>query len=317
MRIITSAGIRGEFFLTVETLRSAWLDRLCSRFSSDSASEHYGWLGSVPGLSKVKGEKHTEEIPEYELTIRNETFDGGLEIKREDVERDKTGQIALVRTREFASECANHDVELVTALLAAASGHTLGYAYDGKNFFAANHASNKSGTQKNLLTYSEVPTLDVVVRETPTSTEAVQAILGVIAWMLAIKNDQGKPMNSNARQFLVMTSPILWQYLVPAIANATINSGDTNTIVSLRGQGFNIDVMANPGLTYTYEFDAFRTDAPLKPFAIQEEIPLELETFGPETEFYRLNNKILAKAYTRKNVGYARWEYAAHATLKT
>jgi hypothetical protein len=297
MKIITSAGIRGEFFLTVEDRRRPWLDKLCSRFTSDSASEHYGWLGSVPGLTEVKGEKHTEEVPEYELTIRNKTFDGGLEIKREDVERDKTG--------------------LITALLIAATGHTLGYAYDGKNFFAANHTSNKSGTQKNLLTYSDVPSLDVVVRETPTSTEAVKAILSVIAWMLAIKNDQGKAMNATAREFLVMTSPALWQYLVPAIANATINSGDTNTIASLRSQGFNIEIVANPGLTYTYEFDVFRTDAPLKPFAIQEEIPLELETFGPETEFYKLNNKILAKAYTRKNVGYARWEYAAHATLKT
>ena len=317
MRIITTQGIRGEFHAAVEALRAVWVDRLCSRFASDSAYEHYGWLGSVPGLAEVKGELPTEEIPEYELTIRNKTYQAGLEFKREDLERDKTGQISTVRTKDFGAQCANHDVELISDLITAGTGHTLGYAYDGKNFFAANHSSHKSGTQKNLLTYSDVPALDVTVRETPTSTEAVKAILGIIAWMLGIKSDQGKPMNSNARAFMVMTSPTLWQYLVPATVNATINSGDTNTIASLRADGFDITCVANPLLTYTYEFDVYRLDAPLKPFAIQEEVPLEINVLGESSEFFHQNKKLLVSAYTRKNVGYARWEYAAHATLKT
>ena len=315
MRYITARGIRAEFHLAVETLRAQWLDRLCKRFSSNSASEQYAWLGTPGGLSERKGEKPGEEIPEYELTIRNKTFQGGITFKREDIERDKTGDIARTRSRDFGERCANHDVELVSDLILAGDGTTKGLAYDGKNFFAANHSSHKSGTQKNLLTKTTVAALQVTAAATPTSTEAVKAILGVIAHMLTIKDDQGKLMNSNARQFLVMTSPVLWQYMIPATVNATINSGDTNTIASLRADGFDITCVANGLLDYTVEFDTYRIDAPLKPYAIQEEVPLELKVLDESSEFFRLNDAIQANAYTRKNVGYARWEYAAHSTL--
>ena len=317
MRYITAAGIIGQFFASVEAMRAAWLDRLCSRFSSNSASEQYAWLGTPGGLSEVKGEKPGEELPEYQLTIRNKTFQGGITFKREDIERDKTGMISMTRTSEFANRCANHDIELVSELIAAATGTTKGLAYDGKNFFAANHSSHKSGTQKNLLTKTTVSALQVTTAATPTSTEAVKAILGVIAHMLTIKDDQGKLMNSNARQFMVMTSPALWQYMIPATVNATINSGDTNTIASLRADGFDITCVANGLLSYTVDFDVYRTDAPLKPYAIQEEVPLEFPVLDESSEHFKLNQTIVGNAYTRKNVGFARWEYGAHATLST
>ena len=317
MRYITAAGIRGEFYLALERLRALWLDRLVSRFNSNSASEDYAWLGTPPGLSEVKGEVKTEEVPEYSLTVRNKTYQGGIEFKREDVERDKTGNIAMTRTREFAERCNAHEVEMVTDLQNAGNGSTLGLAYDGKNFFAANHSSGKSGTQKNLLTKTTVASLQVTVAANPTSTEAVKAILGVIAHMLTIKDDQGKPANANAREFLIMCSPALWQWLIPSVVNATINSGDTNTIASLRADGFDISVAVNPLKTSTTVFEVYRTDAQLKPYAIQEEIPLELNILDESSEFYKLNKKVNVSAYTRKTSFFARWEYAAHATLST
>jgi hypothetical protein len=105
--------------------------------------------------------------------------------------------------------------------------------------------------------------------------------------------------------------------MVPAIVNATINQGDTNTIASLKQDGFDITIVANGLLSYTNAFDVYRTDAPLKPYAIQEEIPLEFNILDENSEHYKLNNTIVGNAYTRKNVGYARWEYASHATLAT
>ena len=317
MRYITAAGIRGEFYLALERLRALWLDRLVKRFDSNSAAETYAWLGTPPGLSEVKGEVKTEEIPEYSLTVRNRTFQGGIDFKREDLERDKTGNIAMTRTREFAARCNDHDIEMVTDLMNAGNGSTLGLAYDAKNFFAANHSSHKSGTQKNLLTKTTVASLQVTVAANPTSTEAVKAILGVIAHQLTIKDDQGKPANSNAREFMVMCAPVLWQWLVPAVVNATINQGDTNTIASLRADGFNITVVANPLMTSTTVFHCYRTDAELKPYAIQEEVPLELNILDESSEFFKLNKKVNAAAYTRKTSFFARWEYAAHATLST
>jgi len=317
MRYITASGIRGEFYMALERLRALWLERLTSRFDSNSAAEIYAWLGTPPGLTEVKGEDKGEELPEYSLTVRNKTFQGGIEFKREDLERDKTGNIAMTRTREFAGRCNDHDIVMISDLMAAGNGHTLGYAYDGTNFFSASHSSNKSGTQKNLLTKTTVASLQVTVAANPTAAEAVKAILGVIAHMLGYKDDQGFPCNANAREFMVQCSPVLWQWLVPAIVNPVVNQGDTNTIASLKADGFDITVVANPLKTSTTVFEVYRTDAELKPYAIQEEVPLELNILDETSEFFKLNKKVKASAYTRKTSFYARWEYGAHATLST
>jgi phage major head subunit gpT-like protein len=317
MRYITDKGIRGEFYLAIESLMSTWIDMLSIAFDSNSSAEEYGWLGTPPGLSEVKGEKRGEELAEYYYQLRNRTYQAGMNFKREDLERDKTGQMALARTRDFGTRCANHWVKLMSTLLLAGTGTTYGTCYDGNNFFSASHSEKKSGTQKNLLTKTTVSSLQVATAATPTSTEAVKAVLGVVTHMLAILDDQGEPLNADAKNFMVMCSPALWQWLVPALVNTTINQGDTNTIQSLKQDGFNVRIVANPFFTSTTAFMMFRTDAPLKPLIRQEEIPLEIDVFDQESEHYKLNDQMLVKAYARRAVGWGRWQYAAHATLST
>jgi len=314
MRYITSQGVRGEFYLRLKQLMAIWASLLTIEFDSNSATEDYAWLGTPGGLKETKGEKRGEESQEYHYQLRNREFEGGLNIKRHDIERDKTTQI-MAQVGDFGTRCAGHWMELLSTLMMAGDGTSLGTCYDGKNFFSATHGERKSGTQKNLLTSSTISELLVTTAAKPTSTEAVEAILGVITHMLTIKDDQGFPMNAEARKFLVMTAPKLWQKLVPATVNTTINQGDTNTIISLKADGFDISVVANPLLDYTTEFDVYRTDAPLKPYIRQEEIPLELDVLGPGSEHYRMNNQMLVKGYARRAVGYGRWQYAAHATL--
>lgn len=311
---ITANTIRGEFYLRLKQLMAIWIDKLSVEFNSDSAMEEYAWLGTPPGLKEVKGEKRGEEAKEYSYQLTNREFQGGLNIKRKDIERDKTGQV-LAQVQDFATRCGGHWIELLSILMLAGDGTSLGPCYDGYNFFSASHSERKSGTQKNLLTSSTVSELAITSAAKPTSTEAVEAILGVITYMLGIKDDQGYPMNATAKEFLVMTTPALWNRLVPAVINTTINQGDTNTIISLKADGFNISVAANPLLDYSTEFDVYRTDAPLKAFIRQSEVPLELDILGPGTEHYRLNNQMLVKGYTRRAVGYGRWQYASHATL--
>jgi len=316
MRYITAQGIRGEFYLRVARAMAAWIDKLTIAFDSDSAYEDYAWLGTPPGLSEVKGEKKGEEAKEYHYQLRNREFNGGLNIKRHDIERDKTGQV-LAQVDDFSTRCVNHWAELISTLILAGDGTSLGTCYDGHNFFSATHTERKSGTQKNLLTKTTVTSLQVTAAANPTSTEVVKAVLGVITHMLGLNDDQGKPINEGATNFLVMTSPALWMWLVQGMINPVINNGDTNTLESLKKDGFNVEIVPNTRLDYTVEFDVYRTDAPLKPFIRQEEIPLEVEVLGPESEHYRLNNQMLVKAYTRRAVGFGRWQYAAHATLST
>ena len=319
---ITTAGIRGQYYATLEAFIAMWIDRLCVKFDSDSEFESYAWLGTPSGLSEGKGEKRVEGLREAFLQIRNRVYQGGHHIPREIIERDKTGGQVMGMIDEFSVRCGEHWTELISELINAATGTTIGKCSDGKAFFAAGHSFGKSGVQTNLLTKVDIPELEIIDASVPTALEGEKAILAVVGWMLGIKDDQGKPMNANARDFLVMTNPALWMRLVRAIVNPTLELGATNTIVSLKAKGFNIDIEGNPHFSAGTAFTVFRVDAPLKPFIRQKEIPygdqeVELDVFGDDTEYYKLNEELLVKAYTRRGVGYGRWQYAAHATLNT
>lgn len=323
-RYITEKGIRGRYYSRLEQYEGiTWIDRLSVKMDSDEEVEDYAWLGTPPGFEEHKGERHVEAAREYFYQIRNREFDTGLKIPRKLIERDKTGQVDML-TDDFAARCGAHWIELLSSLIRLGSGATLGNCYDSKYFFDSDHEEGLSGVQSNLLsvagagtpTIGIVAALNVAVAAAPTPVEGAKAILGVIGYMMGCKDDHGKPMNAGAREFLVMTSPILWQFLAPAVYNPLVNAGETNPLVTamIKG-GFNVSIEANPLLTYTTQFDVFRTDAPLKPLIRQDEVEVDLEILGSDTDHWKKNHEMLVMAYARRAVGYGRWQYAANATL--
>jgi len=315
-RYITEKGVEGRYRSKLELYEATtWIDRASIKFDSNEEVEDYAWLGTPPGLSEVKGEYHVEKLREFFYQIRNREYRAGLGIPRKLIERDKTGQVDLL-VDEFAARCGAHWTELLSALLLAGTGSTLGTCYDGQLFFDTDHSEGKSGTQLNLLAAAQVAALDVAVPAAPTPVEGARAILGVIGYMMGWLDDQGKPMNSGAREFLVMTSPVLWQFLAPAVYQPLVNAGETNPLIAaLSKGGFSVSVEANPLLTYTTQFLVFRTDAPLKPLIRQDEMDLDLQIIGEGTEEWKKNGQMLILPYARRAVGYGRWQYAAHATL--
>jgi len=314
-RYITEKGVEGRYRSKLELYEgTTWIDRASIKFDSNEEVEDYAWLGTPPGLSEVKGEYHIEKLREFFYQIRNREYRAGLGIPRKLIERDKTGQVDLL-VDEFAARCGAHWMELLSALLLAGTGSALGNCYDGHVFFDTDHSEGKSGTQLNLLAAAQVAALNVAVAAAPTPSEGAKAILGVIGYMMGYLDDQGKPMNSGGREFLVMTSPLLWQFLAPAIYNPLVADG-TNPLVSAQAKGgFSVSIEANPLLTYTVNFLVFRTDAPLKPLIRQDEMDLDLQIIGEGSEEWKKNGQMLILPYARRAVGYGRWQYAAHATL--
>ncbi len=308
-----SRGIIGKFFAALETYTGlSWLDLISVLFDSDQESETYKWLGMVPGMREWVGGRQAKGFRENGITIFNKKFEATLDLPVDWLRRDKTGQIDI-RINELAERAVGHYGELLSTLIANGTGSTSGLCYDGQYFFDSDHSEGESGTQLNLLTNTQVPALNVGTATTPTVAEAIKAIIGVIAYMLGYKDDQAKPMNSRAKNFLVMTSVTLWPYLVHAILGEDANG--SNVIKELKKQGFNVNVEANPLLTYTTQFVVFRTDAPAKALIRQEEEKLSVgaKAEGSEYEFDNDAHQYGIKAI--RNVGYGYWQYAAHATL--
>lgn len=305
-----SRAIIGKFFAALEQYTGlSWIDLVSVLFDSDQESETYKWLGQSPVMREWIGGRHARGFRENGITIVNKKFEATMDMPVDWIRRDKTGQIN-VRINEMAERAVGHYAKLLSTLILAG---TTGICYDGAEFFAADHTEGDSGVQKNLLTSATVAALDVATPTTPTVSEAIKAILGVIAHMLGYKDDQAEPMNSNAKNFLVMTSVTLWPYLVHAVLGEPAN--ESNVIKELKKQGFTVSVAANPRLTYTTQFVTFRTDAPAKSLIRQEEEKLSVgsKAEGSEYEFDNDAHQYGIKAI--RNVGYGYWQYAAHATL--
>lgn len=313
---LSSRAVVGEFFLKLKQyMGSSWVALIAMYFTSDQESEEYKWLGMVPQMREWLGSRQAKGLREQGMTIRNKEFESTLDVPKRWLRRDKTGQL-MIRIAEQARRAGGHWAELLSTLITNGTGSTSGLCYDGQYFFDDDHSEGDSGTQKNLLTNAEVPALDVATATAPTAAEAAKAILGVIAYMLCYKDDQGKPMNVDARNFLVMTSPILWSHLCGGILNPVAGGGDTNSLKALLDQSdFNVNVVPNPYLAYTTQFATFRTDAATKPFIMQEEVPLNMSVLGEGSD-----HAFKEKAYqygvdATRNVGYGLWQHAAHATL--
>jgi len=311
-----SRAIIGRFFADLEVyMASAWVSKVGMKFDSDQESETYKWLGMVPALREWIGGRNAKGFRENGLTITNKKFEATLEVLVDEIRRDKTGQV-MVRIGELVTRAGGHWGSLASTLISNGTGSDSGLCYDGQYFFDDDHSEGDSGIQKNLLTATEVPALDVTTATAPTPVEAARAILGVIAYMLSYKDDQGEPMNSEGREFLIMTSPILWQYIAPAVYNATVNAGETNPAAAIiANSDFKISVVANPRLAYTTQFATFRTDAKTKAIILQEEegIKISAQAEGSAEEFN--NDRHLYGLKALRNVGYGYWQYASHSTL--
>ena len=314
-KTLGTQDIIGRYYLALEQLiGKSWVDLVSMMFDSDQESETYNWLGQAPAMREWIGGRNAKGFRENGITIVNKHFEATQDVLTKYLRRDKTGQLD-VRIDELAGRTVSHWASLLSTLITNGTGATSGLCYDGQYYFDSDHSEGESGTQKNLITATEVTALNVTTPAAPTATEAIAAILGVIAYMLNYKDDQGEPMNSEARRFLIMTSPALWARLTPATVASQVTSGETNVIKELEKDGFKVSVVPNARLTYTTQFVTFRTDSKLPGLIRQNETEPEVKILGPGSD-YEFNNaawQVGVDAW--RNVAYGYWQFASHSTF--
>lgn len=315
---LSSRAIIGRFYQTLETaLGGSWATLIGMLFPSDQESETYKWLGMAPALREWIDGRQAKGLRSNGFTIQNKTFEATLAIAVDDLRRDKTGQI-LVRIDEMAGRVAGHWESLVSSLILNGNAAA---CYDSQNFFAIAHSEGDSGTQLNLLAAAQVPALNVAVAAAPTANEMAEAILGVIAYFYGYKDDQGQPINGDARNFLVMTPVPLWGAAVAGVTSQLLNTGsgsrDNPLLALTRNQGLTVNVVANPRLNWTTDFAVFRTDGRAKPFILQEEQGVQVSAIAEGSEEEFKNDRHLYGVKLIGNAGYGLWQHAIRATLSS
>lgn len=308
-----SRGILGFFYEQLEMSRDkGWAERIGMLIQSDQESETHKWLGMSPALREWLGGRHAKGLRENGITITNKKFEASLEIGVDDLRRDKTGQIE-VRVGEMADRVVQHWASLLSTLIV---NGTSGLCYDGSAFYATDHVDGDSGSYKNKLTSSEVTALNVATPAAPTSEEMALAILGVIGHMYSFKDDQGEPLNEDARKFLVHVPANLWSPTAQAVTKNMLASSGGAIDNPLKGlDNLDVSLAVNPRFSGTSVFYVHRLDGRAKPFILQNELDLQTTWLDENSEYAVKTDNMLLALKAIRNVGYGMPQQSCHATL--
>jgi phage major head subunit gpT-like protein len=312
VNVLSSKAIIGRYYETLEGVNMAsWVDGISMAFDSTQESETYDWLGMTPAMHEWLGGRQAKGLRDNGITIDNKHFEVTLDVLVEDIRRDKTGQI-MVRVDEMAARSVQHWNALLSTLLINAE---TALCYDGQAFFDTDHSEGDSGTITNDLAVGDYSQLNVTTETNPTANEMADCLLKVIQHMFSFKDDQGEPMNEDAKSFLVMVPVPFLGATLSAVKNQNLATATGLRDNPLPTTEWNIQVAVNPRLTWTTKFAVFRTDARVKPLIRQVEFDSGLKAIaeGSELEFNQGLWRFGVDAW--RNVGYGYWQLACLATL--
>lgn len=306
---ITTRGLMGDFYLALEqAAESSWVGNVAARVNSDQELEEYAWLGQSPVYREWIGGRQGKTLREDGQYIRNKTREVSLSISVDDLRRAKYGQLQM-RIRDLAERTIAHPARLLSTLILSGESAT---CYDGQFFFDTDHSEGDSGTLSNDITSS------ASTPAAPTAGEMESGVLKTIETMMGFKDDQGEPINENARSFTLMVPVPYFKSAAAAIGSTVIVDGSTsrtNTLMTLGSMGgYNINLAVNPRLTWTTKMAVFRADGSAAPFIHQVELEDEDISLDENSEYAKTHNQVLLGLKRSDNVGFGFWQYGCLCT---
>ncbi len=291
---LLTKGLRSEFFNRFENTQTHYSE-LSTRVTSNADRETYRWLGTVPQVREWGTGRLAKGLRAESYSIENLKYEATLEVDRDEISDDQTGQIRL-RVSELAQRAATHKDFLIAQLLIA--GETAGNdSYDGVSFFNTDHESGESGAQSNLLTF------DAASADAPTVAEFKAALKQAISRMLAYRDDQGEPMMLSAGGLVCVVPPTMLFTATEAL-NATV-IGDTTNIMKGIAR-----VVSMPWLADASKWYLIKTDGVVRPFIFQDREPIEFNAMTENSDEGFRREKFLFGVRARYRMAYGYWQYA-------
>ncbi|MCH8242384.1 MAG: Mu-like prophage major head subunit gpT family protein [Planctomycetes bacterium] len=298
---LLSKGLRSEFFNRFEGATTHFQD-FATRISSNSDSETYKWLGSIPRMREWGTGRVARGVRTESYSVENLKYEATLEVDRDEIADDKTGQIRI-RIAELAERAATHKDFLLSQLLI--NGELAGFnSYDGVSFFSGSHQSGSSGQQSNLLSYIASDP------DEATTNEFRGALKAAIAAMMAFKDDAGDPMSLSAAKLVcVVPTPIYFSAL--EAVNATIVGSTSNVLAGVA------QVVPFPWLTDASKWYLLKTDGVVRPFIFQDREPVEFTALTEESDEGFRREKFLYGVRARYRMTFGYWQFAIRTNFTT
>lgn len=305
---LSSRDLIGLFWNRYEdSMNKAMINSVAMYSPSDQEMETYNSLGASPVMREWIGGRQAKGFRENPFTIENKTFESTVEVKVNDLRREKYGQIRSA-IGDMGRAAAGHSDKLLSELILTGES---ALCYDGQPFFSNTHVEGNSGTQSNDIgvTINTLP-IDAANLGTTTApgaeTMAALILLGVQQFY-GFKNDQGEPINQSAMSFGIHVPTTFMAATLGAVKNSNFASQKDNTIQT---SGLSFQVFTDPRLTWTDKFAMYILDSEIKPFIHQEELPTELSSVAEGTEYEFINDAHLYGTKRIHNVGFGDWRRA-------
>lgn len=251
--------------------------KLATIVDSQDLSEDYVWLGNFPNVKEWVGERDVQALQDFGYSLKNKLFEASITVPRLHIEYDKVG-LYKPAIEQMAQNCKLFGSELVATVLLAG---TTGLCYDGKAFFATDHAV---GTNTYANKGAGVLNSDNI-------------IAGRI-FMQTIKNAKDKTLRVMPNT--IVCGPANLANVIKAIDKATIANGESNVTYKM------MDYLVLPEITGT-EWFMLDTTKPLKPFILQVAKDGEWEA-SDDDKFMKDHALFGAKSFM--NAGYGLWQLA-------
>lgn len=305
---VTERGIRGLFYSALELQgTSAWAQAIGLYMPSNTRTERHRHTGQVPEPRKHYGGLNAQPLNDFSQDITNEDLEITLPFSTHDLAWDQIGHLSR-RSAELAMSWTDNWNKLTLDQMAA---NTL--AYDGVAMFSASHAIGSSGAMSNLLTSSDLPSLNVSAPTRPTKAEAGAILADLSAYMYRYVDDVGRPTNQMAKRFLLVCHPAVVPGFRAAIRDLLYITGGTNELSNL---GVTFEVVGEPRLTSLSEIFLFRTDGiGSKPMILQEAQAPTLRYVGPDSEHAIKNNEVLFVSKAIRAVAPGEFRHMIKATM--
>lgn len=306
---LTTKGIRSEFFEKhdARSAASLYVDA-ATRIASTTDSENYRFLGQAPSMRAWGTGRQVNELVSESYRIENETYESTIEVDRNELDDDQTGQIRM-RVEEMADKAATHKDFLLAGLMVngATSGNV---SYDGVTYFNASHASGASGNQSNLVGVAT----DAGAAGVPTVAQFKTAFTAAYAAMAAFKDDTGAPLFLDSSGLTVVVPGSL-EFVAREALNATLISNTSNVIAGMAGVKMS-PFLPNATTALIKKCYLVKTNVACRPFIFQDRMPIEFAAIDAmDAEHVFKTGKLLFGVRARYRLAYGRWQYCIEITF--
>lgn len=290
---IYDPAIRAEYFREFElAVSNTIVERLAFRMDSDKLSEDHYMLDAVPGMREMVNGRQMHGLLARKFSIENKEYEDTLFVRDLDMRFGKRDLI-MEKVRQHARAASRHPLELVMEKIKGAESDAAGV--DGQFFFDTDHTysgATYTTNQDNDITYDiddgsmGVPSGEEGTTTSPSAKTVKAAVNLCIQQMIGFLDNEGRPINEGATDFLVV-APHTFKAALDEALNSRQLYAEANRLPvgALNIEGIATPLVGTGTNAWTDKLAVFRVDGGIpKPLVWQEAVPLEMDYMGLDTE---------------------------------